>query len=73
MLYPEVELIQEPSICTCGAPNFRCGSENELRKPIYKIYKVTIPKYPYGTIIHHLCGNCIKKIGDQFLKVDTNS
>lgn len=65
MLYPEVELIQEHSICTCGAPNFRCGSENELRKPVYKIYKVTIPKYPYGTITHHLCENCIKKISDQ--------
>lgn len=67
MLYPEVELIKEPSICTCGAPNFRCGSEYEIRKPIYKIYKVTIPKRPYGTITHHLCADCIKKIGNQLL------
>lgn len=67
MLYPEVELLQEPSICTCGAPNYRVGDENEIRKPIYKIYKVTIPKCPYGKITHHLCEDCIKKISNQLL------
>ena len=63
MLYPEVELIKEHAICTCGAPNFR--NVNEFHKPLYKIYKVTIPQCPYGTVTHHLCEECIKRIVNQ--------
>lgn len=60
MLKPKVELVKEPRFCTCGAPNFR--SVQEWNKPIYKIYKVTIPKSPCGGTEHYLCEYCIKEI-----------
>lgn len=62
MLQPEVKLVKENAFCTCGVPNFR--NVNEFNKKMYKIYKVTIPKYPYGTVTLQLCENCIKRIWD---------
>ena len=60
MLYPTVELEEKHTRCTCGAPNFR--SVSEWDKPIKRVYKLVIPKNPYGITTHYLCEDCIKRI-----------
>lgn len=62
MLYPNIELEKKHTYCTCGAPNFR--NVSEWNKPIKRIFKLTLPKAPFGTTIHYLCEDCIKKIYD---------
>ncbi len=64
MLYPTIELEKKHTYCTCGTPNFR--SVSEWDKPIKRIYKLTIPKNPYGTTTHYLCEDCIKRICEAF-------
>lgn len=65
MLYPTIELEEKHTYCTCGAPNFR--SAFDLNKPIKRIFKLTLPKSPYGTTIHYLCEDCLKniRVGEQ--------
>ena len=60
MLYPRIELEKKRTFCTCGMPNFR--SVSEWNKPTKRIYKLTLPKCPYGETTHYLCEDCIKKI-----------
>ena len=59
MLYPLVKRIKENAICTCGAPNYRFVND---KKPVYKVYEVTIPQAPCGSVTFHLCSECLKMI-----------
>lgn len=59
MLYPLVKLITEKAICTCGCQNYRLDND---RKPIYKVYEVTIPQAPCGSVTFHLCTECLKML-----------
>lgn len=66
MLYPEIELAEDRVYCVCGAPNFR--NVTEFHKPLYKIYKITIPVNPCGSVSHYLCENCVKRIYKRIMK-----
>ena len=60
MLYPKIELEKKHTFCTCGMPNFH--NTSDWNKPIKKIYKLVLPKNPYGETTHFLCEDCIKRI-----------
>lgn len=62
MLTPTIKKCKDNAICTCGAPNFRPFYS---QKRIYKVYEVTIPTAPFGSVTFHLCEDCIRKIGES--------